>query len=203
MKKIIVPGDEIENAKKSQNTITINGKTYSTMLAIYETDTGKITPLEGLWHPERDDNVVGIVESSRLNSYGIDLNSIYKGIVISKYVEERLNIGDIVEATVRELDETGTVVLTRPNLLHGGKVIDIRASKIPRIIGKNEVMLKILTEGTGSMIKIGINGRIWIYGGNMALATEAILMITEEAHTSGLTDRIKKMLEANKEKTQK
>ncbi len=193
---MVIPGDLIsEGQVKSRDTIIVNGKTYSTLLAIYDDESGKLTPLEGLWYPRRDDTVIGIIESARLNSYSVDVNSLYKGIIISKYVEDRLSIGDIVESTVRELDDTMTIVLTKPRVLKGGRIIDIRASKIPRLIGKNEAMLTMLTEGTGCMVKAGINGRVWIRGGDISLATEAIRMVQEEAHTSGLTDRVKSMLD--------
>ena len=86
----------------------------------------------------------------------------------------------------------------RERKLYGGKIIDVKPSKVPRIIGKNNTMIKQLTEGTKSTIIVGMNGRIWIKGGDVALTTKAILRIQEEAHTSGLTDRIREMLEKSK-----
>ena len=40
-----------------------------------------------------------------------------------------------------------------------------------------------------------MNGIIWLKGGDVELATKAIMRIQTEAHVSGLTDRIKEMLE--------
>ncbi len=37
---------------------------------------------------------------------------------------------------------------------------------------------------------------VWLKGGNIALATTAIRKIEDEAHTSGLTERIKNLLES-------
>lgn len=195
-KRILIPGDMIsETPLKMKETIVQDGKTYATVMGVYDDVKKSFLPLESLWFPGRSDVVIGIIDSARLNSYGVDLNSLYKGIVISKYEETKFNIGDVIEATVRELDETNTVVLQYPKLLSGGKIIDVRASKIPRLIGKDNTMIKELTEGTHSMVKVGMNGRVWIKGGDITLATEAIIKIQQEAHTSGLTNRVKAMLQ--------
>ncbi len=195
-KEIKIPGDLLSDTPlKMKETLVQDGKTYATVLGIYDNEKRTFLPLESLWYPRRSDVVIGIIESARLNSYGVDINSLYKGILISKYEETKFNIGDVVEATVRELDETKTVVLQYPKLLQGGKIIDVRASKVPRLIGKDNTMLKELNSGTGSTIKVGMNGRVWLKGGDISLATEAIIKIQEEAHTSGLTNRIKGMLQ--------
>ncbi len=184
-----------ETPLKMSETIVQDGKTYATVIGIFDDEKRTFLPLESLWYPRRSDVVIGIIESARLNSYGVDLNSLYKGILISKYEETKFNIGDVIEATVRELDETKTIVLQYPKILQGGKIMDVRPSKVPRLIGKENTMIKELNEGTKSMIKVGMNGRVWIKGGDIALATEAIAKIQEEAHTSGLTNRIKDMLQ--------
>lgn len=195
-KEIKIPGDLLSDTPlKMKETLVQDGKTYATVLGIYDSERRSFLPLESLWYPRRSDVIIGIIESARLNSYGVDINSLYKGILISKYEETKFNIGDVVEATVRELDETKTVVIQYPKLLQGGKIIDVRASKVPRLIGKDNTMLKELTAGTGSTIKVGMNGRVWLKGGDISLATEAIIKIQEEAHTSGLTNRIKSMLQ--------
>ena len=74
----------------------------------------------------------------------------------------------------------------------------VSPSRIPRIIGKGNSMLKQITEGTGTTIVIGLNGIIWLRGGKIDLETMAILKIVEEAHTTGLTERIKVLLSGNK-----
>ena len=196
MSKIVVPGEVLaDKPLRIENTFTENGKTYSTVLGVYESERSILIPLEGLWYPARDDVVIGIIEDARMNSYSVELNAPYKGIIVAKYVEGRLQRGDIVESTVRMLDETKTVVLTRPRKLLGGKIIDVRPSKVARIIGKGNTMLNQLKTSTKANIIVGMNGRVWIKGGNIALATNALVKIQEEAHTNGLTERIKVMLE--------
>lgn len=196
MTKIVVPGEMLaERPLKIENTFTDNGKTYSTALGIFDEEKNLLIPLQGLWYPRRDDVVVGIIDDARLSSYSVDLNAPYKGILIAKFIDDRLQRGDVVEATVKLLDETKTAVLTRPKKLLGGKLIDVKPSKVARIIGNGNTMLNQLKDSTKSVIIVGMNGRVWIKGGNATLATAAIHQIQEEAHTRGLTDRIKNMLE--------
>ncbi len=58
-------------------------------------------------------------------------------------------------------------------------------------------MINLLKRETNCDIFVGQNGRIWISGrDDMAnIAAGALLKIEQEAHTSGLTDRIKEFIE--------
>ncbi len=195
MQRIVIPGEKIsDTAVRMHNTLIHNGKTYSMIVGLYNDEKSMLIPLEGLWHPAYGDTVVGVIEEDRLNTYNVTLNSPYKGLLISKFVQEQLNKGDLVEASVKELDKTQTVVLMRPRKLSGGKVFSITPSKVPRVLGKGNNMLRELSASTKSTIIVGHNGVIWLKGGNTQLAMDAILRIQEEAHTTGLTDRIKEML---------
>ncbi len=78
--------------------------------------------------------------------------------------------------------------------LHGGTVIKVTPSKIPRIIGKAGSMINLIKERTRTDIFTGQNGYVWIRGEDKALAIEAILTIDRESHTPGLTEKIEKML---------
>jgi exosome complex RNA-binding protein Rrp4 len=55
-------------------------------------------------------------------------------------------------------------------------------------------MIKQIAEGTKASLSVGMNGLIWVKGGDSDLATNAILRIQEESHVAGLTERIAKML---------
>lgn len=201
MDRIVVPGELLaERPIRSENTIVDGNKTYATVLSLFDDEKGMLIPLENVWYPKHGETVIGIITEARLNSYNVDLNSPFRGLILSKFSETRFAAGDIMEATVRGLDETNTVMLMYAKPLYGGKIIDIKPSKIPRIIGKGNTMLNQLMQGTNSSIKVGTNGRVWIKGGDTSLATEAILRIQKEAHTVGLTERIKGMFGAQNNK---
>ncbi len=191
--KIVLPGDEIlDRPIHMENTFVENNKTYTAVLAMLHDD--KLIPLEGLWYPKVGDKVVGRVEEDKFSIYEIDLNGPYSGLLISKFVKSPLLVGDIIEATVKEIDRYNTIILYKSRKLYGGKLISVKPSKIPRIIGRNNTMLKQLIEGTKCNISVGANGYIWIKGNNIHLAIKAITKIAKEAHTGGLTNRISDML---------
>ena len=46
-------------------------------------------------------------------------------------------------------------------------------------------MIKQITNGSGTQIAAGMNGLVWLKGGNIDKAIEAIMQIQEEAHVPG------------------
>ena len=199
MQRIVVPGERLHDKPlRIENTISDDKGTYSCILGSFDEETKMLIPLEGLWQPKNGDTIVGMVEEDRGTTVTVNLSAPYRGLIISKFIEEDIRAGDTIVSTVKELEKGGTVILIRPKPLVGGKLIAIKPSKVPRVIGKGNTMVTQITNSTGTSVIIGLNGIIWLKGGNIDLATEVILKIEEEAHTSGLTDRIKQMLEANK-----
>lgn len=198
MKRIVIPGEMLaEKPLRLDSTIIEDGKTHSTVIGLFDDETNTFIPMEGLWYPRPGERIVGIIEEAKLNTYSVNLNAPYKGIIVAKFTETNMVNGDIIEATVKELDKTGTIVIVRPRVLYGGKVLVIKPSKIPRVLGKADTMIKQLSEGTKASISVGMNGLVWIKGGNSDLACEAVLRIQDEAHVSGLTERIGAMLKTD------
>jgi exosome complex component RRP4 len=78
--------------------------------------------------------------------------------------------------------------------LLGGIIIKVTPQKIPRIIGKEGSMIKLIKQKTACDIITGQNGVVWLRGENKAKAIEAILTIEKESHTIGLTEKIEKLL---------
>ncbi len=196
MRRLVLPGDIIaEKPLRLDHTIVEEGKTCSTVIGIFDEEKNSFIPLEGLWYPTPGEKIIGIVEEAKLNTDLIDINAPYKGLIISKFSETSLAGGDIIEATVKELDKTGTIILSRPRVLFGGKVLVIKPSKVPRLLGKQDTMIRQIIEKTKSSISVGMNGLVWIKGGDSDMATKAILRIQDESHVPGLTERISQMLE--------
>ncbi|MEM4767302.1 MAG: KH domain-containing protein, partial [Ignisphaera sp.] len=75
-----------------------------------------------------------------------------------------------------------------------GSLVEIEPCKVARVIGKKKSMLNMLIEQTKCEIFVGNNGRILLKCPNLELEYIAILAIKKienEAHTTGLTERIK------------
>jgi len=78
--------------------------------------------------------------------------------------------------------------------LKGGVTIRITPSKVPRLIGKEGSMINTIKEKTGTVIRVGQNGVVWISGEKVDKAIKAIKMIEEKSHIIGLTEEISKLL---------
>ena len=78
----------------------------------------------------------------------------------------------------------------------GGIIVDISPTKVPRLIGKKGSMINMIKDKTNCKIVVGQNGLVWVKGNEdmEQLTREVIHLIEAEAHTSGLTNKIKNKL---------
>ncbi|MCL5680172.1 MAG: hypothetical protein M1465_02440 [Candidatus Marsarchaeota archaeon] len=200
MRQFITPGEELpKEAKRNEYVAVYNGKAYSNIMGFYDTERKDIVPLEGMWKPRIGDSVIGVVERpTRAGIYNVMLTEFAQGLIITSKFDSGPSFAanDIIEATVADVERKRLAILERPRKLALGQTIYVKPVRIPRIIGKSETMVNQISRLTGSRIIIGRNGIIWLNGGDVALAIEAIKTVEREAHTSGLTERIKGMLEA-------
>jgi len=196
--RVVIPGELLSSSPRPMpNAFIDQGKTYSSVMGLYDDASGRLVPLEGCYLPNLDDTIVGVVTTVKFSGYSMDLKSPYLGFLSTKETRDEFKLGDIVAARVKDVDEVKNVDLTDASRLEKGEIIEVHSVKIPRIIGKNSSMIRMIQDSTKSEIVVGKNGRIWIRGGNSALAVEAILKIEKEAHTHGLTDRVGAMLKAS------
>lgn len=173
-------------------------------------------PLEGRYIPKRGDKVLGVVIDDYYAGWSLDIRSPYEGnLSVSSLLQRRVDLdeediskfleaGDIVEARIQDVDELMDVRLEvtddERGKIGGGKLIEITPSKIPRVIGRKGSMISILQKFGECTLSIGQNGRIMIWGDNKSKinrVVKAIFMIEKEAHTSGLTDRVREFLQKN------
>ena len=120
---------------------------------------------------------------------------------------EVFDIGDILIVKILSADRLNKPELTTVGKYLGkrnnGVVITIDPPKIPRVIGRDGSMIKMLKDLTKTNIFVTQNGRIWIKGEDIAherLLIESIQKIAMEAHTVGLTDRMQEYVIKEKKK---
>jgi len=172
-----------------------------------------VIPLQGRYVPERGDVVIGVVIDSHPSGWILDINSSYEGnMFVSDLLGRKVDlaredigryiaIGDLVVAKVREVDERKRVLLESGwgmGRVTEGKLVEVSPAKIPRVIGRKGSMLEVLQKVGGCRLTVGQNGRILIRGEDARMVdavVEAIFKIEREAHTTGLTDRVRQMLE--------
>jgi exosome complex component RRP4 len=107
----------------------------------------------------------------------------------------------MILAKVISFDRTRDPNLTirEPDLgkIRYGQIVRVSPAKIPRIIGRKGSMISMLKKETKCNITVGQNGLVYVSGRNREderIAISAINKIEEEAHTSGLTDRVTNMV---------
>jgi len=220
-RQIVTPGDLLAegNYTAGNNTYKVGSKIYACRLGLveYEGRNVQVVALNTVYIPSPGDQVIGKIEDVNFNGWIVDINSPYKAILraneaLNKPFRQQkddltsfLDIGDLILAKVIAFDRTIDPILTirEPGLgkITQGQIVKVSPAKIPRIIGRKASMINMLKRETECKITVGQNGIILISGPspeNERLAILAIEKIAQEAHTSGLTDRIAEMIRREK-----
>ncbi|MEM2182722.1 MAG: exosome complex RNA-binding protein Rrp4 [Candidatus Bathyarchaeia archaeon] len=220
-RQIVTPGDLLAEGDyiAGNNTYKEGFRIYASRLGLveYEGRTVQVVALNSVYIPSPGDQVIGKIEDLNINMWTVDINSPYKAILrvsdaLNKPFRQQkddlssfLDIGDLILAKVVAFDRTIDPILTikEPGLgkITQGQIVRVSPAKIPRIIGRKASMINMLKRETECKITVGQNGIILISGPspeNERLAILAIEKIAQEAHTSGLTDRIAEMIRREK-----
>ncbi|MHA2364157.1 MAG: exosome complex RNA-binding protein Rrp4 [Candidatus Hodarchaeales archaeon] len=226
--QLVIPGDKLATGRFKpglgvfRERINRNMYDYFSALIGLASARGNVIsviPLEGNYVPLEDDLVIGIITSVGGRSWIVNIRGPYPAILalsnvldkdfrpspnldISKY----LSLGDMILAKIISYDRTRDPVLTLNHRglkkLVSGRLIEIDPVKVPRVIGKAGSMVNLIKGVTRSQLYVGQNGRILINAPNFEtekVIIECIEKICDESHISGLTDRIKLLLEERKE----
>jgi len=219
-KEVVVPGDILAEGMDylpSFGTQRDKEQIIAMQVGLVNVDGRviKIISLNGRYVPKKDDTVIGYVSDNTYSSWFVNVGYAYDGSLSLKeatteFIERGASLskffkaGDIIMTKITNVTKEKAIDLTMkgPGLrkLTSGKVVEISPSKVPRVVGKQGSMISMIKEKTGCSIFAGQNGRIWIKSENPAMdkiATDAILLIQEKSHVSGLTDLIKEFLEKN------
>lgn len=219
-RKMVIPGDLIAegNYKLGEGAFAEANRVYSSVAGLVDEDRGyiRVIPLAGKYMPKVEDYVIGIVSAVEPNFWELDINSAYaallngddyyRDIPPSMSLIKVMPLGEVAYMMIREVTQRKKVYATMrqraARVLKGGRIVKIAPTKVPRVIGKNSSMITMIKKETGCDILVGQNGRVWINGSlpRIDLATKVISTIEKEAHTSGLTERIKKMIIDEREK---
>jgi len=211
---IVIPSQflgEIPNKKAGQGTYVENGKIYAEVLGILNSNKEyvNVVPLKGIYSPQENDFVIGIVIEAMASSWLVDINAAYPALLHVNEVpwdvdfgetDKYLNKGDSVMAKISQVDEEKKLQITLKdrNLykIKGGQIIEVAPSKVPRIIGKKASMISLIKRYTKCRLFVGKNGRVWIDGEEEGIkkVTDTIRLIEEEALSYGLTDKVENIL---------
>jgi len=226
-KQLVTPGDLLAENEyiNGENTYKENGKIYATRVGLFASEDKRVyvVALKSFYVPMAGDTVIGKVLEVTLGGWVVDIRAPYLAMLRASDALERpfkpqkddlpslFDVGDIIIAKIVACDRTRDPLLTVLERGLGkvtrGQIIEITPTKIPRVIGKQGSMISMIKEETGCLITIGQNGRIIVSGKSPEderFAIMAIRKIEQEAHTTGLTDRVTEMLRKEKgEKSRK
>ncbi len=222
-REIVVPGQLLArgNYKTGQYTYQVGNKIYSKIVGLAECKNNNIItviPLNKPYIPKVGDYVIGKVVDVGLSAWLLDINAPYtaslplsevlaKADITKIDLSEYFEIGDYILCKIIAFDKTRDPLVTikekNCGKIRKGVVVEVSPAKIPRIIGKEGSMISMIKKELKVEIHVGQNGRIWIYSKENKseveeFAARIIKRIEREAHVSGLTDRIRKMIEEYK-----
>ncbi len=215
---VVVPGELLAEGDYTAGPYVYKegNKLFATTIGIVESKRGviRVVPLQGPYIPKVGDVVIGIVVDYLPTAYVLDINSSYKAILqaaevlppqknaLTEDLSKYLDVGDAVVCKVVRFDRYSDAIVSCKGRELGkvtdGRLIRVSPAKIPRLIGRKGSMINLVKKETGCKIVTGQNGFIWIKGKDPTselLAERVIRKIDEEAHISGLTQRIQLMLQ--------
>ena len=173
----------------------------------------KVTPLSGPYQPRIGDKIIGKVFDITMSGWRIRTNTAYAAMMNVKDASNRfirrgedlskiINVGDSVVVKISNVTSQNLIDLSMrdPDLfkIQGGRIVEINAMKVPRVIGKQGSMVSLIKKYTACDITVGQNGLIFIKGKNPEneyLAERAVKMVEEKSHLSGLTEKMQAFLE--------
>lgn len=211
-KDLVIPGEVLadDDFFPGRGTFKENGKICSSLMGLVSLRNKKIRviPLKSKYVPKKGDVVIGKIIDVRFSMWDVDINSPYSGMLSAfevfgrdkKELNKVFNIGDVLFLRVVEVDEVKKAKLGLKcrgmGKFNGGIIVDIAPTKVPRLIGKKGSMINMIKDKTNCEIVVGQNGLVWVKGEeSMEQLTKNIIhLIEKEAHTSGLTNKIKNKL---------
>jgi exosome complex component RRP4 len=213
-REIVIPSQylgEVKEFKPGSGTFVEKGKIYSEVVGVVAKNGRyiNVVPVKGRYEAVENDFVIAIVTDVMSSCWLVDINAPYPALLHVNEVpwdvefneaEKYLNTGDCIMAKVLQVDSERKLQVSMKDhtlsKINDGYIIEVEASKIPRIIGKKGSMIQVLKKHTRCRIVVGRNGRIWVQGSDEGIKKirEAIKVIEEEALSFGLTNRIEEML---------
>ncbi len=213
---LVIPGTLIAKGRYrlEEGVFRDGDEIYSSVIGLVDLrgNSARVIPLEGPYIPKPGDRVVGLVTEVQFLGWMVYVRSPTPGIlrvsevpynfdVIGGSLEDILKTGDLVYAEVISVNEVMQIRLSmqEPELrkLVGGRVFTMSPAKVPRVIGRKGSMISMLKRAISREILVGQNGIVWARCSDPKkedLLRRILEKIDAEAHTSGLTNRVKTLL---------
>jgi exosome complex component RRP4 len=214
-RKVVIPGEEItseEGYLPGEYTEKRGSSIVSLRYGLAEESNKlvKVIPLSGAYIPRRGNVVIGKVELLTGNGWVFDIGGADNGFLslneVPRYVnqnamDEVFRIGEMAVLKIWNIGPKGIDLSIKSRGLgrmDEGIVFKVNPNKVPRIIGKEGSMIKLIKDNTNCDITVGQNGFVWIAGDNVddeLFAKKTIEYVVENSFVEGLTENVEKWFE--------
>lgn len=215
-RKIVVPGETIisgDNFLPGDGTRREGQDIVSSKYGLADMSDRmiRVISLSGVYAPRRGNVIVGQVVNITFRGWVIDFDAHFNGFLplteVPRFINKGelrsyLDFGDVVCAQIVGADETSVDLSIKQRgfgKLEGGQLMKINPNKVPRVIGKEGSMVKIIKDATGTSVDVGQNGIIWLNGDkieNELKAKRIIEFICENSFISGLTEKVERYIKS-------
>jgi len=169
----------------------------------------RVVPVSGAYYPKRGNSIIGTIVDITFNGWLIDFGGAQNAFLpvseVPMYVNknemrEFLDFGESVIVKVWDVKSRGVDLSMKMRgfgKIEGGMIISVGPNKVPRIIGKEGSMVKLIKGATGCDVTVGQNGKVWISGKDtdMEVAAKKIVeFIGCNVLVAGLTENVEKMI---------
>jgi len=223
-REIVIPGEIIATEKDDLlpgDWTAKSGKNIiATRLGVLDKSgrIARIVPISGVYSPRRGNVIIGQIEDITMRGWITDIKAPYSAFLLLKEcpmfvkeseMEEVYGVGDLVVAKIFNIGRASIDLTTKGRGLgkiKEGIIMEINSNRVPRVIGKEGSMIKLIKTASGCEITVGQNGVIWIKGKNSEdelFAKQAIEFINENTIIEGLTDKVEEWLKKNKKTVKK
>lgn len=216
-RKVVIPGETIvegDNYLPGEGTEKRGNKVVALRYGLAEESNKlvKLIPLSGVYQPRRGNIVIGKCNLITFNGWVIDIGIAENAFlpltetprfVAKDRLDEVMKIGDICVVQIFSTNGRGidlTIKSKGLGRIDEGIVFKINSNKVPRVIGKEGSMIKVIREYTNCNITVGQNGYIWIKGDKIddeLFAKRAIMFIAEKSFVEGLTEKVEEWFKKN------
>jgi exosome complex component RRP4 len=169
----------------------------------------RVIPVSGAYYPKRGNTIIGTIVDITFNGWLIDFGGAQNAFLpvaeVPLYVNknemaEFLNFGESVIVKVWDVKSRGVDVSMKMRgfgKIEGGMIVSVGSNQVPRIIGREGSMVKMIKDATGCDVTVGQNGKVWISGKSTdkeVIARRIVEFIGENAVSVGLTESVEKMI---------
>jgi len=216
-RQLVTPGTLVAKGryKLEEGVFREGDEIYSSVIGLLDIrgSTIRVIPLEGPYIPKPGDRVIGVVTETQFLGWMVRIRAPtpsilkisevpYKFDILKGRLEDIFTVGDLLYAEVLSVNEVMQVKLTMMNpelrKLVGGRIFLVDPTRIPRVIGRRGSMVSLLKANVCPEILIGQNGVIWTRCNDPEreeLLGRILRIIEREAHTSGLTNKIRSLIQ--------